>query len=70
VLFVINIVFIVGYVVPKEMWYDENYESVDERGSATTDIFTFLGGAILGDVLAATLMSEPLDCGFNSKWLN
>lgn len=46
-----------GYILPKELWYDYKYESAAERGTAGVDIATYIAGLILGSLLSLALPS-------------
>jgi hypothetical protein len=53
-----NLVFgllLVAYALPKELWYDETYETDDEAGAAWVDIVTYLSGGAVGILLSLLL---------------
>lgn len=38
----------IAYAAVKEFWYDENYETVEVRGSNLTDFLYYIAGVALG----------------------
>jgi len=50
----VTFILLVAYALPKELWYDVNYETKAEAGQAWVDIVTYLSGGILGLLLGLT----------------
>lgn len=56
-----------AYVFAKEFWYDEQYESSDERGSGWVDAGQYIGGFVFGSLLSVTQFPSCIhrDHGYN-----
>jgi len=50
----VTFILLVVFALPKELWYDVNYETAAEAGQAWVDIVTYLAGGVLGLLLGCT----------------